>query len=132
MAKVPSSLAESRRAASLWHSFGYALAGIRYVLLTQRNAQVHIGVAVVVVGLGLLLRISATQWAILAITIGLVIAVEMLNTALEATIDLVSPDYHPLAKIAKDAAAGAVLVLALAAVGVGIAIFGPPLWLMTG
>jgi undecaprenol kinase/diacylglycerol kinase (ATP) len=118
------------RAASLWHSFGYALAGMRYVLLTQRNAQIHAGITLAVIGLGLFLRISVGQWAILVLTIGVVMAAEMFNTALEATVDLVSPDHHPLAKIAKDAAAGAVFALALIAMVVGACILGPPLWLM--
>jgi len=114
--------------ASLLNSFKYALEGVWYVLRSQRNAKIHLGVMLAVVLLGLFLRVSALHWAVLVVTGGLVFAAEMFNTVIEALVDLVSPDYHPLAKIAKDAAAGAVFILALMAVIVGLLILGPPLW----
>jgi diacylglycerol kinase len=107
--------------------FGYAGRGIGWMLRTQRNARVHLAAAVAAVGLGLWLGLSAVEWAVLALTIGLVLTAEALNTALEAIVDLVSPEHHALAGRAKDAAAGAVLLLALASVGVGLALFGPRL-----
>lgn len=116
------------RAASVWHSFKFAFAGIGYVFKTQRNAKIHAAITLVVIGLGLWLGIDSARWAILALTIGVVFAAEILNTAIEAIVDLVSPEYHPLAKIAKDAAAGSVLVPAIAAVAVGLLVLGPPLW----
>lgn len=116
------------RAESLWHSFRYAFAGIRYVLTTQRNAKIHLLAAVLVSGLMLLLSLPLGEMAVLVLTMAVVLAAEMMNTALEAVVDLSSPELHPLARIAKDAAAGAVLMLSLAAVVIGLLLLGPPLW----
>lgn len=116
------------RAGSVWQSFKFAFSGIGYVLWSQRNAKIHLVVTLAVLALGVWLKITPSGWAVLVLTIGVVMAAEMLNTAVEALVDLVSPEYHPLAKIAKDAAAGAVLWLAIAAVVVGLLILGPPLW----
>jgi len=113
---------------SLWRSFKYAFEGVWYVIRTQRNAKIHLAITLAVIVLGLFLKLTAIQWAVLVVTIGLVLFAEMLNTVIESLVDLVSPDYHPLAKIAKDAAAGAVFILAIMAVIVGLLILGPPLW----
>ncbi len=118
------------RADTVWHSFQFAFAGIWHTFLTQRNAKIHTAITAAVLVLGGWLRLDARDWAVLVLTIGVVFAAEILNTAVEAIVDLISPEFHPLAKIAKDAAAGAVLVLAIAAVGVGVLIFVPPLWQM--
>src|SRR5437899_1501642 len=88
-------------------SFRYAFAGLFYVLRTQRNFRIHLAVGALAVLLGAVLRLSAPEWALLAVVITLVLAVEMVNTVVEAVVDLASPAYHPLAKIAKDVAAGA-------------------------
>ncbi len=109
-------------------SFRFAFAGIGYVLRSQRNARVHLGAACLVIAAGLAFRVSPAEWAVLALTIGLVLSAEMINTVAELAVDLLTQRYHPMAKIAKDVGAGAVLVAALAAVGVGIAIFGPRVW----
>ncbi len=116
------------RATTLWKSFGFALAGIWYVIYSQRNAKVHAGIIGLVILLGLFLQVNATQWAILALSMGMVFSAEMFNTVIESLVDLVSPDFHPQAKVAKDVAAGAVLLLALMSIAVGVFIFGPPLW----
>lgn len=108
--------------------FSYAFAGIGYVLRTQRNARVHAAAAGLVIAAAILFRLSHVEWAILAMTIGLVFSAEMINTVAELAVDLLVQRQHPMAKIAKDVGAGAVLVTALAAVGVGIALFGPRLW----
>ncbi len=108
--------------------FRHAFAGIAYVLRTQRNARVHLAIAGAVVAAGIGFRVSAVEWAVLALTIGGVFGAEMFNTATELAVDLTTRDFHPLAKAAKDVGAGAVLVAALAAVGVGVAIFGPRVW----
>jgi diacylglycerol kinase len=81
-----------------------------------------------VVVLGLWLRLPADQWAILAATSGLVLVSEITNTVVEGIVDLICPDYHPLAKTVKDAMAGAVVLAAMIAVVVGLLILGPPLW----
>ena len=111
-------------------SFRFAFAGIGYALRTQRNARVHAVVACLVVAAGIYLRISAVEWAVLALTIGFVFSAEMINTVAELAVDVLTQHYHPMAKVAKDVGAGAVLVAAIAAVGVGVAIFGPRLWAM--
>ena len=84
--------------------------------------RVHAAIAVVVVAVGIALRFSALSWAVIALAIGLVLAAELLNTAIEAVVDLVSPEDHPLAKRAKDVAAAGVLAASLAALAAGIAV----------
>ncbi|HOY18785.1 MAG TPA: diacylglycerol kinase family protein [Haliscomenobacter sp.] len=106
-------------------SFRYAFHGIALLVKTQANARFHLLAAAGVMGAGLYLKVSALEWAILALTIGSVLAAEGFNTALEFLTDLVSPDYHELAGKTKDVAAGAVLITSFAAIGVGILIFGP-------
>ncbi len=113
---------------AFFRSFVYAFQGIAWVVSTQRNARVHLAATVIVVAAGFICRISAIEWAVLALTIGLVFSAEMLNSVAELAVDLLTDRYHSMAKAAKDAGAGAVLVAAIAAVGVGIAIFGPRLW----
>jgi diacylglycerol kinase len=98
-----------------------------YVIRTQRNMRVHLAAAACAIALGAALRIGAADWACVIIAIGLVLATEALNTVAEALTDLCTAEFHPLAKIAKDAAAGAVLISSVAAVGVGIAVFVPRL-----
>ena len=115
------------RAASLISSFRYALAGIAHAAHTQRNFKIHVGISALIFVVGVWLRVSLDQWAILAVMAALVFQAELVNTALEAIVDKASPEVHPLAKIAKDCAAGAVLVSALFAVIVGLLILGPPL-----
>ena len=109
-------------------SFKYAFSGVWYVVRTQRNARIHLAVALVVVALGLWLNLSYTEWAVIVLTIGLVLAAEAFNTVAEAAVDLATAERHPLARIAKDVAAGAVLLMAITAVLVGLLILGPPLW----
>ena len=116
------------RQTSLIASFGYAFAGFWYAVRTQPNMRIHLAVAAMVVALGLYLGLGWTQWAVLALTMGFVLVAEMFNTVAEAAMDAATPYYHPLVKIAKDVAAGAVLVTALVAVCVGLLILGPPLW----
>ena len=98
------------------------------MLRTQPNAWIHATVSVIVFGLAFWLRLSRHEWAILLLTTMLVWMAEFANTALEAVVDMAMPEYHPLAKTAKDVAAAAVLVGALGAVVVGLLILGPPLW----
>ncbi|WP_322802110.1 diacylglycerol kinase family protein [Thermoflexus sp.] len=116
------------RARTVWESFGFAFAGLRYAWRTQRNLRIHTVITAMVVALAGLLRFDALRWAILVLTIAMVWAAELLNTALEAVVDLTSPHPHPLARIAKDVSAGMVLLCAIAAVLVGLALFGPALW----
>ena len=124
---APASTAPPRRH-GLIGSFRFAFAGIGYLFRTQRNARVHAVIAVVVCALAAWLRVTRIEWAILILTIACVLILEGLNTALEAVVDLASPQVHPLAKVAKDVSAGMVLIAAIAAVVVGLLILGPPLW----
>ncbi len=113
---------------SLVHSFTCAFAGLARMIRTGRNAKIHGAAAVVVISIGSFLGRSRTEWAILILTIGVVMAVEALNTAVEVVVDLVSPEFNELAKVAKDTAAAAVLLVAMAAVAVGLVILAPPLF----
>ena len=109
-------------------SFRYAFAGWAYVLRTQKNAWIHALFSVLVVLLAWLLALSPGDWALLLLTMAMVWTAEFLNTALEAVVDLASPQNHPLAKVGKDVGAAAVLIAALTAVLIGFLILGPPLW----
>ena len=109
-------------------SFRHAFAGWGYTVRTQPNAWVHAAVSLALIPLGLWLRLSPQDWAILVVTMSLVWAAELFNTAIEAVVDLASPNHQPLAKAGKDAAAGAVLVTAIGASLTGLLILGPPLW----
>ncbi len=113
--------------AGFLRSFSFAGQGVWHVVRTQRNMRVHLAAALAAVVAGLLLRISATGWACILVAIGLVLTAETLNTVVEALTDLATAEFHPLAKIAKDTAAGAVLIASIAALAVGIAIFVPRL-----
>ncbi len=110
------------------HSFGNAFRGLSYVLRTQRNAWIHVAISVIVLALSAWLGIDPVEWAIVILTIAIVFAAEFFNTAIEAVVDLASPQRHPLAKVGKDVGAGAVLIAAIAAVFVGLLIFWPRLW----
>ena len=109
-------------------SFRFAIAGIAYLFRTQRNARIHMAVGIMACGAAAWLRITRVEWGLLLLTIASVLILEGINTALEAVVDLTSPQIHPLARTAKDVAAGTVLIAAIASVGVGVAILGPPLW----
>ncbi len=118
-------------APSLLVSFKYAWAGVSYAFQTQRNFRVHVFVGTFAIALGLFLQLSAVEMAIVGLTIGAVLAMELLNTALESVVDLtVKQSYHELAKIAKDCAAAAVLVSSLAAVCVAGSLLLPKLWVL--
>lgn len=115
-------------ATNLFTSFRYAWCGISYAFQTQRNFRIHVSVGTLAICLGVFLHLSAVEMAVIGITSGLVLVMELLNTAIESVVDLtVQQSYHELAKIAKDCAAGAVLVSALAAVLVAGVLLLPPL-----
>lgn len=115
------------RARSLWSSFRFAGRGVWHLIRTQRNARIHLAAAIGFTALAIWLGFDATRLAILWLTMALVIVTEAINTTVEAVVDLITDRYHPLARIAKDAAAGAVLIAAIGAVAVGAAIFLPAL-----
>jgi len=113
---------------SRFQSFGHAFRGWWYVMRTQRNAWIHFVAATIVFVMAFWLRVPPHSWALLILTIAMVFTAEFINTAIEAVVDLASPEKHPLAKVGKDVGAAAVLISALAAVLVGFLILGPPLW----
>jgi diacylglycerol kinase (ATP) len=115
------------RAATVASSFRYAFAGLHYLLWTQRNAKIHTAIGLAAIMFGFVLGIDRYEWLTLTLTIAIVLAAEGVNTAIEAAVDLASPTYHPLAKIAKDVGAGTVLLTAVAAVIVGMLLFLPHL-----
>jgi len=111
-------------------SFGFALKGIRYAFTTQQNFRIHTLAALVAVCAGYLLQLSTDEWQWVMLCIMLVLVAELLNTAIEALTDLVSPGYNKLAGHVKDISAAAVLITALFALVTGIIIFVPKLYLL--
>ena len=109
----------------LKNSFKYAIQGIKSALKTEQNLKIHFVVTVLAIILGVVLKINFTEWAICFLLFGFVITAELLNTAIEVTVDLAMPEKNEKAKLAKDIAAGAVLVSAIISILVGMAIFLP-------
>jgi diacylglycerol kinase (ATP) len=119
-----------RVAPSLLISFKYAWAGVSYAFQTQRNFRIHVFVGTVAIGLGAMLQLPGVEMAVIGLTVGAVLTMELLNTAIESVVDLtVKQTYHELAKIAKDCAAAAVLISAFASVGVAGSLILPKLYL---
>jgi len=112
---------------SLRRSFAWAIQGIIDSVAIGSNMKIHLCAAVAAVGLGWGLELARLDWAILSLTIFMVLAAETTNTAIEKTVDLVTDDHHHLARMAKDMAAGAVLLTALNALVVAVLVFGPKL-----
>lgn len=108
-----------------FRSFRYAFDGLKYAFKYEQNLGVHVLATLFVVFLGVVFKIAAYEWVLCVLAIGLVIATELINTSIEATIDLLSPEYNKLAKISKDTASAAVLVFAIAALIIGLIIFLP-------
>ena len=109
-------------------SFRYAFGGWWFVIRTQRNAWIHAIVSISVIGIALWLGLNRYDWALIVIAIAMVWTAEFINTALEAIVDLASPEQHALARISKDVGASAVLIAAGSAAIIGLIILGPPLW----
>ena len=116
----------ARHRGGLRSSFRYAFAGLWWALTTQRNMRIHVAIGAAAFALGLL-RLSSTELAVVVLTATVVLAAEMLNTVVEAAVDLASPACHPLARIAKDVSAGAVLTTSLGAIAVGLLVYLPHL-----
>jgi len=110
-------------------SLARACKGISYALKTEKHMRFHFFAAVLVVAFGLFFKLAAVEWLFIIYAIGSVIGAELMNTALERTVDLAKPEYHPLAGKAKEVAAGAVLVAAFQSIIIGVIIFGRHFWL---
>lgn len=122
----------AHRARTRLEAFRYAFSGWWHVLRTQRNAWIHAVASVSAIALAAWLRLDHQSWALVLLAIGLVWMAEFLNTALEAVVDLASPEAHPLARVGKDVGAAGVLIAALTAAAVGLLVMGPPLYLRLG
>lgn len=112
-----------QRARGLLDSFNYAFEGIIHVLRTQRNMRIHLAVAIVVVVVAIASDVTKLELAVLFIAIAFVLIAEMVNSAIEGAIDVATSSFDPMAKLAKDVAAGAVLIAAINAVAVGYLVF---------
>ena len=108
-------------------SFKYAFTGISTTVKSEINMKIHLLIMTLVIIAGIILQIKVSEWKTCVILFSLVIAGELFNTAIEAIVDMVMPDYHPKAKLSKDAAAGGVLVLAIGSAIIGSMIFIPKL-----
>ena len=108
-----------------FNSFTYPIKGLKYAYRNEQNLAFDVGMALLVTVFGFIFKLEKYEWAIVVLTIGLVIACELINTAIEAVVDLVTEEHHPLAKVAKDTSAAAVFVFAIVAVIVGLIIFLP-------
>jgi diacylglycerol kinase (ATP) len=113
----------TRRSPTIFDSFNYAFEGIIHVLRTQRNLRIHFAIAVVVLVLALVVNVTKMELIALLLSIAFVLIAEMLNTAIEAAIDIATTSFDPMAKLAKDIAAGAVLIAAVNALAVGYLVF---------
>lgn len=109
----------------LRNSFKYAFEGVHRELKEEQNLKIHILIMILVIIAGFTLKLSPMEWIICIILFGFVIALELVNTAIELTVDLAMPEIHPKAKAAKDIAAAAVLVSATCSVIIGLIIFLP-------
>ncbi|MCM3161825.1 diacylglycerol kinase family protein [Metabacillus litoralis] len=105
-----------------FRSFIFAWSGIIQTFKTERNFQIHVSISFIMLIVGMLLGFTTFEWVLLLFLLGGMLSLELINTALEHVVDLITPDYHPLAKAAKDAAAGAVLVYAFLSVIIGVII----------
>lgn len=112
-----------------YRTFGYALEGIAAGIRKERNMRIHTAAMILVVFAGTVLGMTAMEWCICLILFGLVLSLELVNTAIEAVVDLVTEERKPLAKLAKDTAAGAVLVSAFMAAVIGCIIFIPKIFI---
>lgn len=106
-------------------SFGYSIDGLKYAYKYEQSMTIHVIMVILVVTFGILLKLSLIEWLICFILFGLVMATELINTSIEAVVDLNCPDIHPLAKIAKDTASAAVFVFSVVAAISGLIIFVP-------
>ncbi|GAF22951.1 MULTISPECIES: diacylglycerol kinase family protein [Shouchella] len=109
----------------LFRSFNYAISGLGYVIRHEQNMQIHLASTMAICGLAWFFSVSATEWVLLLLVMGGVLTAETLNTAIERTVDLVTEDFHPLAKRAKDIGAASVFIFCIIAIIIGAIIFVP-------
>lgn len=127
--KEVTAMTDPKKRSPLYKSFGYAFEGIFHTIRDERNIKIHLAVTILVILFGFLLHISLVEWLFCLFLFGLITSLELVNTAVEAVVDLATAQKDPLAKKAKDAAAGAVLYSAIIAAIIGGIIFFPKLFL---
>ncbi|MCM3692384.1 diacylglycerol kinase family protein [Neobacillus niacini] len=110
---------------TIWKSFHFAFTGIKTALQTERNMRIHLLVSIIVIGCSIFFSINKWEWLFVIVAIGGIFSLELMNSAIERVVDLITVEYHPLAKQAKDLAAGAVFIYAVIVVVIGIIIFLP-------
>jgi undecaprenol kinase len=108
-----------------FNSFKYSFEGLKYAYTNEQSMTIHMLTSIFVIILGFVFEITATEWILTFVIIGVVMGTELLNTAIEAVVDLVSPQKHPLAKIAKDTASAAVFVYSMIALVAGLLVYVP-------
>ena len=106
-------------------SFGYGFKGFVSAIKTEQNLLIELVIAIIIIISGILLKLTTVEWAIIVLTIGLVIFAELINTSIEYTVDMAMPEMHPLAKISKDVSAAAVLFASFISIVIGLLIFLP-------
>ncbi|OLO38892.1 diacylglycerol kinase [Alkalihalophilus pseudofirmus] len=111
----------------LLRSFVYAWTGLKYVIRFEQNMRIHLIVSFIVIVLAFLLEVPLIHKIILLLVIGMVLSLEVMNTAIERTVDMITEDFHPKAKVAKDIAAAAVFIFSIISVLIGLSIFLPPI-----
>ncbi|MDD3048440.1 MAG: diacylglycerol kinase family protein [Bacilli bacterium] len=111
--------------ARMIRSFGYSFDGIKYAYKNEQSVSLMIIATIFVLVFGFICKITTIEWFFILISIGLVLGTELINTSIEATIDLLSPEYHPLAKIAKDTGSAAVFILSVVSFLIGAFVFVP-------
>ena len=125
MSNIRNNISKKKGFRKRLNSFGYAFRGLFSLIKSEPNAQIHCIAAIIAIALGFFFKISAIEWSFIIFAIAIVLAAEGFNTVIEKLVDHLFPDYHETAKIAKDVAAGAVLISAIAALTIGIIIFAP-------
>lgn len=118
-----------KKAKKLINSFKYAIEGVITAIKEEQNLKIHIILMIIVIIMGIVLKISQIEWIICIILFGFVISLELVNTAIENTVDLVTMEKKPKAKIAKDVAASAVLIAAITSTIIGLMIFIPKIFI---
>ncbi|MEH7074084.1 diacylglycerol kinase family protein [Neobacillus drentensis] len=116
---------DKRSQVSFFKSFSYAFAGIANAIRYEKNMRFHVCSSIVILIVAYYFSITKTEWLFILMAIGGMLVLELVNTAIERVVDLVTKEYHPLAKQAKDLAAGAVFVYAILSVAIGIIVFLP-------
>ncbi|HAB66844.1 MAG TPA: diacylglycerol kinase [Firmicutes bacterium] len=125
MAKISRDEIKKRGLGRFVKSFGYSIDGLKYAYKYEQSMLIHVIATVCVIGANFFFGITGTEWLITLLAIGLVLSAELINTAIEATVDLITLEIHPLAKIAKDCGSAATFVLAMMAAAIGCVIYIP-------